>query len=60
MVMATHNPIDPLPPHTNSSDTPPSTDTIHGEAETVLCQHCKRTATNGIRCLGMCVADNEY
>ena len=26
----------------------------------VLCVHCKRTASNGIRCLGMCVADNEY
>ena len=26
----------------------------------VLCNHCKRTATNGIRCLGMCVSDNEY
>ncbi len=26
----------------------------------ILCNHCKRTASNGIRCLGMCVADNEY
>ena len=26
----------------------------------VLCQHCGRTAENGIRCLGICVADNEY
>ena len=26
----------------------------------VLCPHCKRTADNGIRCLGMCVADNDY
>ena len=26
----------------------------------VLCNHCKRTASNGIRCLGMCVADNDY
>ena len=29
-------------------------------AEKILCKHCKRTATNGIRCLGMCVADNDY
>ena len=29
-------------------------------AEKILCNHCKRTATNGIRCLGMCVADNDY
>ena len=28
--------------------------------DTVLCNHCKRTASNGIRCLGMCVADNDY
>ena len=28
--------------------------------EKVLCKHCKRTASNGIRCLGICVADNEY
>ena len=26
----------------------------------ILCNHCKRTSTNGIRCLGMCVADNDY
>ena len=26
----------------------------------ILCKHCKRTASNGIRCLGMCVADNDY
>ena len=25
-----------------------------------LCRHCKRTATNKIRCLGMCVADSDY
>ena len=28
--------------------------------EQVLCQHCRRTASNGIRCLGMCVADSDY
>ena len=26
----------------------------------ILCNHCKRTALNGVRCLGMCVADNDY
>ena len=26
----------------------------------ILCNHCGRTAFNGIRCLGICVADNEY
>ena len=28
--------------------------------EKILCSHCMRTASNGIRCLGMCVADNDY
>jgi hypothetical protein len=27
---------------------------------TILCRHCRRTAENGLRCLGMCVADSEY
>ena len=26
----------------------------------ILCNHCKRTAKNGVRCLGMCVADNDF
>ena len=26
----------------------------------ILCNHCKRTPSNGVRCLGMCVADNDY
>ena len=30
------------------------------EKEPTLCNHCKRTASNGVRCLGMCVADNDY
>ena len=30
------------------------------EVDEPLCQHCKRTSSNGIRCLGICVADNEY
>ena len=28
--------------------------------EKVLCNHCGRTSMNGIRCLGICVADNDY
>ena len=31
-----------------------------GNNAKILCQHCKRTATNNIRCLGMCVADSDY
>ena len=34
---------------------------IHtSEKNPILCNHCKRTASNGVRCLGMCVADNDY
>ena len=28
--------------------------------DVILCNHCKRTASNGIRCLGICVADSDY
>ncbi len=28
--------------------------------EKVLCDHCGRTANNGLRCLGICVADSDY
>ena len=30
------------------------------DKDPILCNHCKRTASNGLRCLGMCVADNDY
>ena len=30
------------------------------QKEKVLCNHCGRTSNNGIRCLGICVADNDY
>ena len=30
------------------------------QQEKVLCNHCGRTSINGIRCLGICVADNDY
>tara|TARA_B100000886_G_scaffold293024_1_gene219071 strand:- start:219 stop:386 length:168 start_codon:yes stop_codon:yes gene_type:complete len=33
---------------------------LSSEKDAILCNHCKRTASNGIRCLGMCVADNDY
>jgi hypothetical protein len=31
-----------------------------GTAEPVLCPHCLRTATNGRKCKGICVADSDY
>ena len=33
---------------------------LPSEKDPILCNHCKRTASNGVRCLGMCVADNDY
>ena len=30
------------------------------QKEKVLCNHCGRTSGNGIRCQGICVADNDY
>ncbi len=30
------------------------------QLEKILCNHCGRTKSNGIRCLGICVADNDY
>ena len=30
------------------------------EKDPILCNHCKRTGSNGVRCLGTCVADNDY
>ena len=33
---------------------------VSSEKDPILCNHCKRTLSNGVRCLGMCVADNDY
>ena len=33
---------------------------LNSEKDPILCNHCKRTASNGVRWLGMCVADNDY
>ena len=33
---------------------------LNTKKDPILCNHCKRTASNGVRCLGMCVADNDY
>jgi hypothetical protein len=30
------------------------------ETEPVLCGHCGRTASNGLSCQGICVADSGY
>ena len=33
---------------------------LTAEKDPILCIHCKRTVSNGVRCLGMCVSDNDY
>ena len=33
---------------------------LPSKKDPILCNDCKRTASNGVRCLGMCVADNDY
>ena len=30
---------------------------LTSEKDPILCNHCKRTASNGVRCLGMCSID---
>ena len=35
-------------------------DLIEQKEEKILCNHCMRTSSNGIRCMGICVADNDY
>ena len=37
-----------------------SVEVIKQKEEKILCNHCMRTSTNGIRCMGICVADNDY
>ena len=44
----------------SSKDQKNSKTILPSKKDTILCDHCKRTASNGVRCLGMCVADNEY
>jgi len=33
---------------------------LTSEKDPILCNHSIRTSSNGVRCLGMCVADNDY
>jgi len=37
-----------------------SGDVAASAQEPVLCEHCGRTASNGLVCIGMCVADSGY
>ena len=45
----------------NSSTISKELQTSHPvKKDKILCNHCKRTSSNGIRCMGICVADNDY
>ena len=33
---------------------------IIDQEDKILCNHCMRTLSNGIRCMGICVSDNDY
>ena len=35
-------------------------DILEQKEDKILCHHCMRTSSNGIRCMGICVADNDY
>ena len=44
----------------NFQDQNNSNTNLPSDKDPILCKHCERTAVNGVRCLGMCVADNDY
>jgi hypothetical protein len=46
---------DKLQDHTHTTKSDRET-----EHEKILCLHCQRTATNGIKCKGICVAESDY
>lgn len=48
-------PAGSAPPAGTAPSSPPAT-----AGEPILCGHCGRTASNGISCQGMCVADSGY
>ncbi|WP_254952887.1 hypothetical protein [Cyanobium sp. Cruz-8H5] len=52
----------PLPPSEAGANGPRGAESLPcGPApEPVLCCHCGRTASNGISCQGICVADSGY
>ncbi len=52
----------PLPPSEAGANGPLDAESLPaGPApEPVLCSHCGRTASNGISCQGICVADSGY
>ncbi len=64
--MATNSPIyapsdrQSAPLSANATNAPVTTPVKEIKNELILCDHCRRTATNGIKCQGICVADSGY
>ncbi len=59
--LAPHHPA--APPASAPAGTPAGTvaaSAVAAVQEPILCGHCGRTASNGISCEGMCVADSGY
>jgi len=46
------------PPQPNEVQRPEAV--AEPQPDPVLCGHCGRTASNGLVCIGMCVADSGY
>lgn len=57
-------PLTPVNPQTETQHVQASSSkkktNLETENEKVLCPHCERTAINGIKCKGLCVADSDY
>ena len=34
--------------------------TLNHQDTQILCKHCHRTKTNGLRCIGKCIEDSDY
>ena len=60
--MTSHPGVRPLPPRDAGANVPLDSEAVPGgpAPEPVLCNHCGRTASNGISCQGICVADSGY
>ena len=44
----------------NSNEVENNNKESKSKSEKILCNHCGRTALNQIKCIGICVADNDY
>jgi hypothetical protein len=49
-------------PPTVGETPPPKKIVLSSEVkgDRILCPHCQRTANNGIKCKGICVAESDY